>query len=145
MKNLAIILSLLTMSLFSANCGAKAEKNETKPSNVSNSATANAPQLNTQNKISKDNDGDSDDIPVSNPNNNSPANNGTKKVDANDVRGKDADDLRGKDADDVRKKSVNANTNSKVMRGKDRDDLNKKGDADDRWKRRDNDGDGDDY
>jgi hypothetical protein len=142
MKNLAIIFSLIILSLFSANCGAKAEKTETKPTNpVSNTAASNAPQLNTSTTAARDNDGDADDVRVNNSNSNSTANVTNKRVDADDVRGKDADDIGGKDADDVRK-SQNSNVNKKV---KDRDDLNKKGDADDKGKRRDSDGDDDDY
>lgn len=142
MKNLAIIFSLIILSLFSANCGAKAEKTETKPTNpVSNTTTVNAPQLNTSTTAVRDNDGDADDVPAPISNNNSTVNITNKRVDADDIRGKDADDKRGKDADDSMK-SQNSNVNKK---GKDRDDLNKKGDADDRGKRRDSDGDDDDY
>lgn len=134
MKNLAIIFSLIILSLFSANCGAKAEKTETKPTNpVSNTTTANAPQLNTTTTAVRDNDGDADDVPASNLNSNSTANITNKRVDADDVRGKDADDSM---------KSQNSGANKK---GKDRDDLNKKGDADDKGKRSDSDGDDDDY
>ena len=134
MKNLAIIVSLIILSLFFANCGGTAEKSETKPmSNVSNTTTPNAQQLNTQNTIVKDNDGDADDVRMNNSNSNSTSNNVNKRVDADNVRGKDADDL---------KKAPNSNLNRK---DRDKDDLNKKGDADDRGKRRDSDGDDDDY
>lgn len=137
MKNLAIIFTLIISGLFAANCGAKAEKSETKPTitanNVTNSASANAPSnLSTTTKM--ENDGDAVDLPVV-------SNANTNPGDAN--RKSDTDDLRGKDADDVRKNPANSNVSNKNRQGKDQDDSNKKGDADDRG-RRDNDGDEDD-
>lgn len=129
MKNTAIIFTLIISIMFLANCSGNSEKKELpKTTNTTVANTVAVPQSNTQTvantTVVKD-DNDADDI---RPTNSANTNSSVKK---------DADDLKGKDADDVRKPNSNA-------KGKDKDDLNKKGDADDKGKRRDSDGDDDD-
>lgn len=129
MKNTAIVLTLIIVSLFAIGCGGETKQAETEnegsQTTVSGTNRVTSPQINSNTTGSDDND--ADDV---------------YKGNSSQANKTDADDSGQKDSDDIG--SSNQNANVRNTKRTDPDDTYKKGDADDRG-RPDKDDDDDDH